>query len=211
MRIKNEDGLGIVKRIAVDIEENKDYLSEIDGAAGDGDHGINMTKGFLMALDNIDDNMSVSTAFRNLGITLLEDIGGSMGPIYGRFFMKMAGVFREKEYIDEIVFSEALESARQGIVDLAGAQRGDKTLLDTLIPAADAYRRALETGKDFREALENLKTAAKDGMEETKDMEAKVGRAARLGKRSIGIIDAGAASCYLILRSIADSICERLD
>ncbi|MGI6512591.1 MAG: dihydroxyacetone kinase subunit DhaL [Catenisphaera adipataccumulans] len=210
-QLKNEKNAGIVLDIIEAIHENAGYLSEVDGATGDGDHGINMNKGFLMAKDRIDVDMSFSDALKILGRTLVMDIGGSMGPIYGTLFSRMAKVIRKNDIIDKYVFAQALDSATEGLMDLAGAKLGDKTLIDTIYPAKEAFRSAANQNKSFVECLNALSEAAEEGKENTKNMVAKVGRAARLGERSKGFLDAGATSCCIILKMMASSITERLN
>ncbi len=189
------------------IQKNAAYLSDIDGAIGDGDHGINMNKGFTLCKGRLDGKQySLSEGLSVLSATLMEDIGGSMGPLYGVFFDEMSVVSGKSDEIDAQAFENMLKAALSGIQDIGNAKRGDKTLLDTLIPGIESYSAALEEGKDFAAALEALKEGAKSGWESTKDMAAKVGRASRLGERSRGVLDAGATSCYLILSSMADSI-----
>lgn len=204
MMFKNNDAGSIVLDLIDIIQDNKDYLSEIDGKIGDGDHGVNMNKGFTMCQAKLDGKeYSFSEGLEILSLTLMEDIGGSMGPLYGVFFDEMSMMCQDE--VDKSVFETMLKSAIQGIQDIGNAKLGDKTMLDTLIPGLEAYSRALADGKDFSAALDNLKAGAKAGWKSTKDMVAKVGRASRLGERSRGVLDAGATSCYLILCTMADS------
>jgi len=206
---KNQNGLIIVKNLIKTIQTNKDYLSEVDGAIGDGDHGVNMNKGFTLCEAKLkDSNVSMSEALNTLGRTLIMEIGGSMGPLYGTIFMGLSKAGKDIETIDKYVFGEMLKSALEGLQAFDKAKVGDKTLMDTLAPAIDAYNAAISSEKSFNEALNDLKVAAEKGKESTKDMVAKIGRASRLGERSRGVLDAGATSCNLILQSIADSIIE---
>ena len=166
-----------------------------------------MNKGFTMCKDRLEGKTySLSEGLEVLSSTLMDDIGGSMGPLYGVFFEEMSITSAEKEYIDATVFKEMLENALAGIMEIGSAKRGDKTLLDTLIPAVEAYSSALSAGSDFSASLLSLKESSKEGWLSTKDMVAKIGRASRLGERSRGVLDAGATSCYLLLNSLADSI-----
>ncbi len=204
---QNKDGLVIIKDLIKTIQDNRQYLSEIDGAIGDGDHGINMNKGFTMCADKIrDKEMNLTLGLKTLGRTLLTDIGGSMGPLYGSFFIEMSKAAGENESVDAALLGGMLDAAYSGIKKLGEAKVGDKTLVDTLDPAVAAYKLALEEGKGFAEALTGLKAAAVKGRDSTIDLVAKVGRASRLGERSKGVLDAGATSCCLILCSMADSI-----
>lgn len=206
--INNNGNASIVLDIIAAIHENASYLSEIDGATGDGDHGVNMNKGFLMAKDRITSDMSFSEALRVLGRTLVMDIGGSMGPIYGTMFSKISKTLKTEDHITREAFMSALENATHGLMDLAGANVGDKTLIDTIYPAMMAYKEALDNGKNFSDCLDALKQGAQEGKENTKNLVAKIGRAARLGERSRGFLDAGATSCCIILTTMADAMQE---
>lgn len=208
--VLNEDNACIVKEIIQAIHNNSVYLSEIDGETGDGDHGINMNKGFLMADVRIKEDDSFSEALKKLGKTLVMDIGGSMGPIYGTFFSKLSRTLKTEEKIDDKLFEEALKNAEEGLMDLAGAKPGDKTLVDTIVPAYESFKEAQEAGKGFKECLEALKIGAEQGKESTRDMVAKLGRASRLGERSKGHLDAGATSCCIILQTMADGMIKRM-
>ena len=202
----NAEGATIVENIMTTIQENAAYLSEIDGAIGDGDHGINMRKGMTLCQEQLaGKQVDLTTAIKTLGRVLLTEIGGAMGPLYGTFFREMAKASQGKEQIDAGVLREMLKAALAGIQSLGNAKVGDKTMIDTLAPAIEAYEAALNTGKNFQDALEDLKRAAEAGKESTRDLVAKVGRSSRLGERSRGVLDAGATSCWLILRSMADS------
>ncbi|NLC97144.1 MAG: dihydroxyacetone kinase subunit L [Erysipelotrichaceae bacterium] len=200
----------IVLDIIEQIHLNSSYLSEIDGATGDGDHGVNMDKGFMLAKEKIPLDSNFTEALKILGRTLVMDIGGSMGPIYGTFFSKLSRTLKSKEEIDKYLFLDALKNANQGLLDLAGAKVGDKTLIDTLYPAILSYENAINNNLTFYQCLYEMKQGAKSGMESTKDMVAKIGRASRLGERSKGYLDAGATSCFIILDTMANSIQKEL-
>ena len=203
----------IVLDLVDTINENRAYLSEIDGAIGDGDHGINMSKGFTLCSDALRAEPQLpglAEGLNVLAMTLLEGIGGSMGPLYGSFFMGLAEPLAGKETLDAELFGEALTSGVAGVESVGSAKVGDKTLMDTLIPAHDAYRAALADGADFNTALTAIMTAAEQGWKSTKDLQARIGRASRLGERSIGVLDAGATSCFLLLKTLGTSIQARL-
>lgn len=200
----------IVKDIVRSIHENASLLSEIDGEIGDGDHGINMNKGFLLADKRISDDESFSEALKILGRTLVMDIGGSMGPIYGTMFSKMSKVFDGKEELTVLDLEIALHDAMNGVMELAGAQLGDKTLVDTIIPAYQGLKECIHRDMSFEDSLIIMKEEAIKGKESTKNMVAKLGRAARLGERSKGHLDAGATSCCIILNAMADSMIREL-
>jgi dihydroxyacetone kinase-like protein len=208
---KDADGKVIVENLIKTIHENRAYLSEIDGAIGDGDHGINMDKGFSKAEAALEgQDVGMSAAMLTLGKILVEDIGGSMGPLYGTFFRRMARVSRDTQIIDATVVIEMLEAAFEGVQSIGDAKVGDKTLLDTLSPAVTAFKRSVEEGKSFSESIDTMIAAADAGKVSTIDMVAKVGRASRLGERSRGVLDPGATSCFLLLRSMGRTMQELL-
>lgn len=189
------------------IQKNKEYLSEIDGAIGDGDHGVNMNKGFTMCAEALKDRQyNLSEGLAALSEILIDDIGGSMGPLYGMFFEALADESRDKEEITGDVFGKMLRQGLSRMEEIGNARCGDKCMLDTIVPAVEAFEQAQAQGKSFRDSLTQMKAAAKTGWESTKNMVAKVGRASRLGERSRGYLDAGATSSYLMLSSICDSI-----
>jgi len=208
MKISNKAAASALPAIIGTIQNNKAYLSEKDGLIGDGDHGINMSKGFTLCQNRLEGTeYTLSEGLMALSDTLMEDIGGSMGPLYGVFFFEMSLACEEE--IDAAVFERMLTGGLSGIRDISPAKPGDKTLLDTLVPAVELYSSAVAEGKNFKAALEAMKEGAKAGWESTEDMVAMLGRSSRLGERSRGVLDAGATSCYLILNSIADEL-ERL-
>jgi len=201
---------GVVLELATAINDNRAWLSEIDGAIGDGDHGINMSKGFSQAAAAIGGaDGGLAAAFNTLGDTLLSGIGGSMGPLYGTFFLDMAATISGADVLDAPRFSKMLHAGLAGIQDLGGAKVGDKTLLDTLVPALEAFDAGVAAGASFAEALDALSAAAERGRDSTKQLVAKIGRAARLGERSRGVLDAGAVSCCLILQTLAAGLQKR--
>lgn len=207
----NTAGAIIVDRMIEAIAANKQYLSDIDGAIGDGDHGINMNKGFAMTREALDrEPGDFSHGLLTLARVLMMKIGGSMGPLYGKTFKTMGKTFEGQEEIDAELFRKALLAARESMAALSPARVGDKTLVDALYPAIDAYSDAIDGGADFPGALASMKEAAEKGRDATEDMVARLGRSSRLGDRSKGVIDAGAASCALLLGVMAESISELL-
>ena len=205
--ITKEEGILVLDNIIKVIQENKQYLSDIDGAIGDGDHGINMNKGFSMCREELDKNPGdLPHGLNLLSRVLMMKIGGSMGPLYGKFFKGISTSLAKHQTIDAQSFGEALRASKDAIGSISQARIGDKTLVDALHPAVDAYQAALDEGKDFSGALADMKLAANAGRDYTKDLVAKIGRSSRLGVRSKGVIDAGAASCALILETMADTI-----
>ena len=154
--------------------------------------------------------MNLSEALVALGDVLFNEIGGSMGPIYGLLFTEMGNSIAAYEAIDARAFAEMLHVGLAALQEIVTAKVGDKTLMDSLMPAVDAMDKAIAAGDGFAAALQKMKAAAIAGRDATKDMVARLGRASRLGERSRGVIDAGAASCSLILSAMADGITELL-
>ena len=201
----------IVVAMAETIIDNKAYLSEIDGKIGDGDHGVNMAKGFGMAAEKLRGTDSdLGAAMAVLGDVLMGEIGGSMGPLYGMMFTEFAEVLDGAPSIDCERFAAMLHAGEEAVRSVGSATVGDKTLMDTLVPAIAALDRAHAEGKSFAEALDAMKDAAEKGRDSTIDLVAKIGRASRLGERSRGVLDAGATSCAMILTSLADGAKIRL-
>ncbi|MCP1224202.1 dihydroxyacetone kinase subunit DhaL [Sebaldella sp. S0638] len=213
MTFSNIEGIKIVYSVINAIKSNREYLSEIDGAAGDGDHGINMSKGFSIAEEEIKsrESASMSEGFLIISDVLVSKIGGSMGPLYGNFFRGLYAASRKSETIDKNIMLSMLEKACSNLSALTDAKPGDKTLIDVLVPAVLAYKKSVEQNCDFKTCLENMMSEAEKGLESTKDMIAKLGRSSRLGERSRGHLDAGAASCCIILRAITDTAVELLN
>ncbi|AKP34381.1 dihydroxyacetone kinase subunit DhaL [Yersinia aleksiciae] len=207
----SKEGTPIVEDLVETIIVNRDYLSEIDGAIGDGDHGINMAKGFNICADSIKGkDLTVSEALDVLSDSLMEGIGGSMGPLYGSIFMGMADSIRDCDKIDAAAFSAMLRGGLSCLQDISDAGVGDKCIMDTLIPAVEVFELAQQQNKSFVESLHLMKNAAHAGRDSTIDLVARIGRASRLGERSRGVLDAGATSCCLILSQLADSVEQRL-
>lgn len=207
MVVKNENGRPILLEMVKAVHENKQYLGDIDGLIGDGDHGMNMNKGFVTYGERLGEEETAFTeGLEDLGMILLNEIGGSMGPIYGTIFMSMAEAAEDEEEITLEKFGEMLQAGLDGLYDIVDARPGDKTIVDTLNPCVEYIKKAAEEGMDYAAALEEMKNRAQAGMESTKNMVAKYGRASRLGDRSLGVQDAGATSCCIILKAMADGM-----
>ena len=205
--VKNANGRDILLAMVKGIQDNKQYLGDVDGLIGDGDHGMNMNKGFTLYEEELGDKAtSLTDGLYDLGNVLFNKIGGSMGPIYGTVLQAMSEKAEGQDAIDLTIFGEMLEAGLEGLYGIVGARPGDKTLVDTLYPACEAVKKAAAEGKDFAAALDEMKAAAEKGKDSTVDLVAKFGRASRLGERSRGVLDAGATSCCIILQAMADGM-----
>lgn len=194
----------ILIKVSEKIDKNKEYLTELDAAIGDGDHGLNMSKGFNAVSDKLkaeeDDN--IGNILKNTGMTLVSNVGGASGPLYGTAFMKASMALKDKNEIDINDFLSALKLALEGIKSRGKSTEGEKTMIDALSPAIKSMEDSIKNGDSYIEVLEKGKYAALEGVEFTKTIKATKGRASYLGDRSIGHQDPGATSCFYILETI---------
>jgi dihydroxyacetone kinase-like protein len=196
-----------LKTFAATIAENKQYLTELDSAIGDADHGINMDRGFQAVLGKLDAAPpgDIGALLKTVGMTLVSTVGGAGGPLYGTLFLQLGVATAGKGEITVDDWSAALEAAVSGVRSRGKAELGDKTMLDALIPARDAYAAAVAEGADMASALRRSADAAAEGMTATIPLVARKGRASYLGERSAGHQDPGATSSTLLLRTVADT------
>jgi dihydroxyacetone kinase-like protein len=206
--ITSADLIKIIDLICDTMENEKGYLSELDGAIGDGDHGVNMAKCFREVKRKLPESVGKDTGIilKNLGMVVMNSVGGAMGALYGTLFLKMAREASGKSEIDLETLVRMFAAGEAGIQEMGKAKLGDKTLLDALHPALEALKEAQEKGNPLAQALNEFSEAAKRGAESTKDMISKIGRSSRLGERTLGHQDAGATSCYLILNAFQRAI-----
>ncbi len=195
----------VLVKIKDKIVENKDFLTDLDRAIGDADHGINMARGFTAVIDKLPkDNDDIGDMFKKTGMTLLSSVGGASGPLYGTIFMKSGGVAKGKTELDLPLAVQMLDIAIAGVKKRGKAETGEKTMLDALVPAYEAMKKVEEDGGELKEAFEKAYMAAKAGVEFTKTIKATKGRASYLGDRSIGHQDPGATSSMLMFEVFKD-------
>jgi dihydroxyacetone kinase-like protein len=180
----------------------------LDGAIGDGDHGVNMAKCFREVKKKLPENSDkdVGTILKNVGMVILNSVGGAMGALYGTFFLKASKEVMGKMEVNLEDLIKMFEAGEKGIQEMGKAQLGNKTLLDTIDPAVKALKEAQAKGKSLTDALADFSEAAKKGAESTREMISKIGRSSRLGERTIGHQDAGATSCYFVLNAFYQAI-----
>jgi dihydroxyacetone kinase-like protein len=207
MSITRDDTLNWVKAIASVIGENSKYLTELDAAIGDADHGANMERGFKAVMNKLPEisDKDIGTIFKTIGMTLISTVGGAGGPLYGTFFLQIGMKTAGKMELGLVDWSEALEAALSGVVMRGKAELGDKTMVDALTPAVSVLKQSLPDGRPINKALELSAEAARQGMEGTIPLVARKGRASYLGERSAGHQDPGATSSFLILKAAADT------
>lgn len=208
MSINGTQLIQILNKISEVLDENKSYLTELDAVIGDGDHGLNMSKGFTAVKEKLkdDDGKNIGDTLKKTGMALVSNVGGASGPLYGTAFMKAATVVIGKESIDIDDFIKMLEEALSGVKMRGKGEFGDKTMIDAIEPALEALKGSVASGLSSVEVLEKAKAAAFEGVENTKKIIAKKGRASYLGERSIGHQDAGATSSYIILNTIYEEV-----
>ena len=192
-------------RIDLAMREEKDHLVQLDAAIGDGDHGTNMTRGFeavVQALD-ADAGSSPGKLLILAGRTLVSTVGGASGPLYGTLFMQIGKETAGKLELTLKDWIAALDSAINGVMMRGKANLGDKTMLDTLIPALNTLKDCSANGAHLPDALNAAEKSAEEGMLSTTPLVAKKGRASYLGERSAGTQDPGATSSYYLLKTAA--------
>jgi dihydroxyacetone kinase-like protein len=190
------------------LNENKDYLTQLDSAIGDADHGTNMARGFKKVLEKLPSvaDKDIGNILKTTGMTLISSVGGASGPLYGTFFMRSGMAMAAKEELSDEDLLHLLESGVEGIVQRGRAQLEDKTMIDAWYPALDALREAMKNGSSTVDALKASVAGAEKGMKATIPLQAKKGRASYLGERSIGHQDPGATSSYLMLKALLETI-----
>ena len=190
------------------LNENKDYLTQLDSAIGDADHGTNMARGFNKVLEKLPSvaDKDIGNILKTTGMTLISSVGGASGPLYGTFFMRSGMAMAAKEELSDEDLLKLLEAGVEGIVQRGRAQLEDKTMIDAWYPALEALRTAIENGNSTVDALKAGVAGAEKGMKATIPLQARKGRASYLGERSIGHQDPGATSSFLLLNALLETI-----
>jgi len=211
MPIGRDDVLEWIKAVAKVLNENRDYLTSLDAAIGDADHGANMDRGFTAVMTKMPEisDKDIGTVFKTVGMTLLSTVGGAGGPLYGTFFIQAGIKTSGKMELTLEDWQVALEAALAGVVMRGKAEPGDKTMVDALTPAVAALKKAAAESQPVSAALKSSAEAARQGMEATTPLVARKGRASYLGERSAGHQDPGATSSFLILKAAADTWANR--
>ena len=206
MSITRDDTLNWVKEVATVIGENSAYLTQLDAAIGDADHGANMERGFKAVMNKMPEisDKDIGTIFKTVGMTLISTVGGAGGPLYGTFFLQAGMKTAGKMELTLADWTEALEAALSGVIMRGKAEVGDKTMVDALTPAVAALKQSIPENQPIYKALELSAEAARQGMEGTIPLVARKGRASYLGERSAGHQDPGSTSSFLILKAAAD-------
>ncbi len=208
MSVRYDDVLAWIRRFASEIERSKDYLTQLDAAIGDADHGINMSRGMSAVVAKVDaeaGEQDVGALLKTVGMTLVSTVGGAGGPLYGTLFLRMGTAVTGKSELGPDDWAAALDAGVAGVQDRGKAEPGDKTMIDALLPAREALKEALGGGATFADALRRSAAAAEQGMQGTVPLVARKGRASYLGERSAGHQDPGATSSHLLLEAAAET------
>ena len=200
-----QDILIWIRTFAETITANRTYLTELDSAIGDADHGFNMDRGMQAVVGKLDGiaTHDIGGCLKTAGSTLVSTVGGASGPLYGMFFMQMGGATAGKEALSLGEFATAFAAGIGGVERIGKAQPGDKTMLEALLPARDTLLAAADAAAAIGPALQLAADAAEAGMLATVPLVARKGRASYLGERSAGHQDPGATSSFFLVRSAA--------
>ena len=200
-----------VVEAAARIDEQRDFLTQLDAAIGDADHGVNMQRGFTAAVATVQSSSdrSPGSLLEEVGKTLIYRVGGAAGPLYGTGFRQIGVTISEAVTPDGEVLLSALRAGLGGIQALGAAAAGDKTMVDAWEPAVAAFGRTLQVGGVTEEAAQNAAEAANAGVEATLPLQARKGRASYLGSRSIGHQDPGATSTAIIFGALERALRRR--
>jgi phosphoenolpyruvate---glycerone phosphotransferase subunit DhaL len=202
-----------IRAFAAVVAENKEYLTELDSAIGDADHGINMNRGMQAVLGKVDagESADIGALLKTVGMTLVSTVGGASGPLYGTLFLQMGTSAVGKSDLSGDDWAAALAAGVAGVQRRGKAELGDKTMIDALVPAVEAVRSALADGSTLDEALRRSAEAAREGMTATIPLVARKGRASYLGERSANHQDPGATSSWLLLRTATKTLAAKDD
>lgn len=194
------------------VKESKPFLTKIDSAIGDGDHGIGMSVGFTKAEESLKDKefSTINDVFKAQGMSMVQSMGGASGVIFGTMFLGGVKKLDKKEELDVPTLAEIFEKSQEAIQDRGKANVGDKTMIDALAPAVEELKQSAESSASLLEALKNAEVGAEKGVEKTKEYVAKFGRAKSLGERAIGHQDAGATSVWIIFKSMREWVQSQL-
>jgi dihydroxyacetone kinase-like protein len=208
--VTKEQVVSWLKAVAQVLAENKQYLTELDAAIGDADHGINMDRGFQKVMSQLPSfaDKDIGNILKSAGMALLSTVGGAGGPLYGTFFMRAGAAVAGKDELSDADLVALFEAALDGVLQRGKANLGDKTMVDALTPAVAALKAAVDQGQDTSAVLQQAVAAAEQGMLGTIPLLAKKGRASYLGERSIGHQDPGATSSFLILKAFLEVVSQ---
>ena len=199
-----------LEKTAAVLNENRSYLTDLDSAIGDADHGTNMDRGFKKVMEKLPtvSDKDIGNILKTTGMTLISSVGGASGPLYGTFFMRSCMAMAAKEELSDEDLFKLLQAGVEGILQRGRPNLEDKTMYDAWAPALEAMQNALSAGEGTVAVLETAVAACEQGMKNTIPLQARKGRASYLGERSIGHQDPGATSSYLMLNALLETVKE---
>lgn len=197
-----------LSRFTALVTENRSYLTELDSAIGDADHGSNMARGMAAVMEKIAaaPSTAVDELFKQVGMTLVTSVGGASGPLYGTFFLRFGTTAGAVAELDSAGLSAALRAGLGGVVARGKAELGDKTMFDAMSPAVDAFDAEIAAGADLAASAAGAAAAAAAGRDATEPLVARKGRASYLGDRSAGHLDPGATSTTYLFQALAEAL-----
>ncbi len=203
-----DSALAWLDNFAHQVTEQKAYLTELDSAIGDADHGINMARGMTAVMAKLEAATppTLDEFFKSVGMTLVTSVGGASGPLYGTFFLRIGTSIGAVASCDGADLAACLRAGLGGLVDRGKAELGDKTMFDAMAPALDAFDATLASGGSLQECTAAARDAAAVGRDATVDLVARKGRASYLGERSQGHLDPGATSTAMLFDALAGSM-----
>lgn len=202
--LTHEQCVAWLRAFAALIDDNMEFLTDLDAAIGDADHGTNMARGATAALSKLGDTIPLGSMFKSVGMALVSTVGGSAGPLYGTFFMKLGAKLGDVEDVSLHTFAAALKAGRDGVVARGKAAVGEKTMIDAMTPAVEAFESHVADGPLV--AAEAASAAAQQGRDATIPLVAKKGRASYLGERSAGHQDPGATSTAYLFEALVAAV-----
>ena len=206
--LTHEQCMAWLRAFAALINDNTDFLTDLDAAIGDADHGTNMARGATAALGKLDPAAPLGSMFKSVGMALVSTVGGSAGPLYGTFFMKFGAKLGDVEDVSLNTFAAALKAGRDGVVARGKAAVGEKTMIDAMTPAVEAFESHVADGDGPLVAAEAALAAAERGRDATIPLVARKGRASYLGERSAGHQDPGATSTAYLFEALVAAVKE---
>ncbi|HEY8913218.1 dihydroxyacetone kinase subunit DhaL [Lacisediminihabitans sp.] len=197
-----------LSRFSALVTENRTYLTELDSAIGDADHGVNMVRGMTAVMEKIGaaPPEAVDALFKMVGMTMVSTVGGASGPLYGTFFLRFGTTAGAVTELDGAALAAALRAGFEGVIARGKAELNDKTMVDAMSPAIDALDAAVASGASVSDAAAAAFSAAEAGREATIPLVARKGRASYLGERSAGHLDPGATSTAMLFQSLAGAL-----
>lgn len=210
-KINSSDYMEYLREFYDVLQENKDYITELDLATGDGDHWLNMNTGFGELLKNEDQikNMNLQDAFKRISMILMSKVGGSSGVLYGGAYMAASKTLEDVEYIDRNELYGILNAMLMDIMKRGNTKVGSKTMVDALAPAVEELKSKIDEGASDKELLESTAAAARKGADDTKDMPAIRGRASYQTDKAVGHLDPGAVTMAYQIEILCNYILRR--